>query len=43
MKLSLPRISIGSCLLALAAGLILPGTSCSREPDDLHSEPFWCK
>src|SRR5580704_5953043 len=39
MKLSLPRISIASCLLALAAGVILPAPAYPREPDDLHSEP----
>ena len=32
MKLSLPRISIGSCSLALAAALILPALAAHAAP-----------
>src|ERR1700730_2388551 len=32
MKLSLPRISTGSCLLALAAGVILPAPATHANP-----------
>jgi len=32
MKLSLPRNSIGSCLLALAAALILPASAAHATP-----------
>jgi hypothetical protein len=32
MKLSLPRISTGSCLLALAAGIILPAPAAHANP-----------
>jgi len=44
MKFSLPRISIGSCLLALGAGaLTLPASAVHADFDNHHNEPYWCK